>query len=152
MAFCNPKTKMNNVVMPYKNKFEFHNLTYYLTDLSPVSPNSGLRIWHKLLENLTEWMPDSCDVTSYCHPIGRIVFRICVMRPEFGITGDPGLCSNVKKGVVKWDTESWMSHKTCHMILVLHFHMVTLVDLNLTVRSCLSKKSVWKNWFLSVSM
>ena len=33
--------------------------------LSPVSPNSGSRIWHKFLKNPTNGTPDSCGITSY---------------------------------------------------------------------------------------
>ena len=48
-----------------KGIFTFHHDgSIKLTDLSPVSPNSGSRIWCKILKNLTKGMPDSSDVIS----------------------------------------------------------------------------------------
>ena len=43
---------------------ELHK-SYILVVQSLISPNSGSRIWCKILKNPTNRMPDSCDVISY---------------------------------------------------------------------------------------
>ena len=60
-----------------------------IPNLSQVSPNSGSRIWHNILKNLTNGILNSYDVTSYLMPDWSIFFGILhhILKLELDETG-----------------------------------------------------------------
>ena len=89
-----PKQKSCDCPCNYLVKFYHSNIGSLVVCLShgtallvhsPVSPNSGSRIWCKILKNLSNGMSDSCEITSYLASHWSHFSRmLChILKPEF---------------------------------------------------------------------